>query len=85
MTLYEDAAKKQLLEFISTLRGCEVLAQACSSLGAILENVESGRLRYLLTPGTGSYYSLYISEVEKLVYNSSIFLQIEVFLTLIQS
>ncbi|XP_031373635.1 DNA mismatch repair protein MSH6 [Punica granatum] len=51
--LYEDAAKKRLIEFISTLRGCEVLAQACSSVRAILENVESGRLHYLLTPGRG--------------------------------
>lgn len=83
--LYEDASKKHLLKFISTLHGCEVLAQACSTFGAILENVVSGRLHYLLTPGTGSYYFLYISVVEKLVYNLSIFMQIGVFLILIQS
>ncbi|WCJ22309.1 DNA mismatch repair protein MSH6 [Euphorbia peplus] len=51
VTLYEDAAKKQLQEFISTLRGCEVMAQACSSLAVILENVESQQLHHLLTPG----------------------------------
>ncbi|KAJ6941377.1 hypothetical protein NC651_007231 [Populus alba x Populus x berolinensis] len=51
VVLYEDAAKKQLQEFISSLRGCELVAQACSSLAVILENVESGRLHHLLTPG----------------------------------
>lgn len=53
VVLYEDAAKKQLQEFISALRGCELVAQACSSLAVILENVESGRLHHLLTPGKG--------------------------------
>ncbi|XP_062143527.1 DNA mismatch repair protein MSH6 [Alnus glutinosa] len=51
--LYEDAAKKQLQEFISALRGCELTAQACSSLGVILESVESRVLHHLLTPGNG--------------------------------
>lgn len=51
MILYEDAAKKQLQEFISALRGCELMAQACSSLGVILESVESRVLHHLLTPG----------------------------------
>lgn len=51
VVLYEDAAKKQLQEFISVLRGCELMAQACSSLGSILENVESILLQHLLTPG----------------------------------
>nr|TKS12007.1 hypothetical protein D5086_0000065930 [Populus alba] len=50
VVLYEDAAKKQLQEFISAPRGCELVAQACSSLAVILENVESGRLHHLLTP-----------------------------------
>lgn len=50
--LYEDAAKKQLQEFISVLRGCELLVDAFSSLGVILENVESRQLVHLLTPGT---------------------------------
>ncbi|XP_065860345.1 DNA mismatch repair protein MSH6 [Euphorbia lathyris] len=49
--LYEDAAKKQLQEFISALRGCEVMVQACSSLAVVLENVESQQLHHLLTPG----------------------------------
>ncbi|KAJ8899053.1 hypothetical protein K2173_010206 [Erythroxylum novogranatense] len=52
--LYEDdAAKKQLQEFISALRGCELMAQACSSLGVILEHVEARQLHYLLTSGNG--------------------------------
>lgn len=51
VVLYEDASKKQLQEFISALRGCELMAQACSSLGVILENTESGQLHHILTPG----------------------------------
>ncbi|XP_043720613.1 DNA mismatch repair protein MSH6 [Telopea speciosissima] len=51
--LYEDAAKKQLQEFLATLRGCEVMIQACSSLNVVLENVESSLLHHLLTPGKG--------------------------------
>ena len=39
VVLYEDAAKKQLLEFISALRGCELMSQACSSLGVIMNIV----------------------------------------------
>ncbi|XP_058187807.1 DNA mismatch repair protein MSH6 isoform X1 [Rhododendron vialii] len=53
VVLYEDAGKKQLQEFISALRGCESMSQACSSLGVILENVESRLLHHLLTPGKG--------------------------------
>lgn len=53
VVLYEDAAKKQLQEFISALRGCELMAQTSCSLGVILENVESQQLHYLLTPGKG--------------------------------
>lgn len=52
--LYEDAAKKQLQEFISALRGCEVMTAACSSLGSILVNAESELLHHLLVPGTVS-------------------------------
>ncbi|XVF32881.1 hypothetical protein REPUB_Repub17cG0121200 [Reevesia pubescens] len=51
--LYEDAAKKQLQVFTSALRGCELMVQACSSLGVILENVESTLLHHLLTAGKG--------------------------------
>lgn len=51
VVLYEDAAKKQLQEFISALRGCEQMAQACSSLGVILNGVKSRQLHNLLTPG----------------------------------
>lgn len=51
VVFYEDAAKKQLQEFVSALRGCELMTQACSSLSVILENVESGLLHHLLTPG----------------------------------
>ncbi|XVF72730.1 hypothetical protein PTKIN_Ptkin12aG0143800 [Pterospermum kingtungense] len=50
---YEDASKKQLQEFISALRGCELMDQACSSLGVILENVQSIQLHHLLTAGKG--------------------------------
>lgn len=53
VVLYEDAAKKQLQEFISVLRGCESMAQSCSSLSVILENVESRVLHHLLTLGVG--------------------------------
>lgn len=51
VVLYEDASKKQLQEFISALRGCELMAKACSSLGVILNNNESRQLCHLLTPG----------------------------------
>ncbi|KAK8540982.1 hypothetical protein V6N13_061030 [Hibiscus sabdariffa] len=53
VVLYEDAAKKQLQEFISALRGCELMVQACSSLGVVLEDVESTQLHHLLTTGKG--------------------------------
>lgn len=55
MVLYEDAAKKQLQEFILVLRGCESMAQSCSSLSVILENVESRVLHHLLTLGMSSF------------------------------
>ncbi|CAL9232799.1 unnamed protein product [Arabidopsis halleri] len=51
VVLYEDTAKKQVQEFISTLRGCETMAEACSSLRAILKHDKSRRLFHLLTPG----------------------------------
>ncbi|KAL1198069.1 DNA mismatch repair protein MSH6 [Cardamine amara subsp. amara] len=51
VVLYEDSAKKQVQEFISTLRGCETMAEACSSLRAILKHDKSRRLLHLLTPG----------------------------------
>ncbi|GMH02314.1 hypothetical protein Nepgr_004153 [Nepenthes gracilis] len=53
IVLYEDAAKKQLQEFISTMRGCEKMAQACSQLGSVINNVNSGPLHHLLIPGKG--------------------------------
>ncbi|KAL5060662.1 hypothetical protein RYX36_032266 [Vicia faba] len=53
VVLYEDSAKKQLQEFISALRGLELMAQACLALGGILNDVESRQLNYLLTPGKG--------------------------------
>lgn len=62
VVFYEDAAKKQLQEFISALRGCELMTQACSSLGVILENVESGLLHHLLTPGTVGFY---VNQIQK--------------------
>ncbi|XP_042414294.1 DNA mismatch repair protein MSH6 isoform X1 [Zingiber officinale] len=51
--LYEDASKKQLQEFIASLRGCETMIQACSSLYSILTMTESTLLHHLLTPGKG--------------------------------
>lgn len=51
VVLYEDAAKKQLQQFISALRGCEIMVNACFSLGAILDNTDSKLLHDLLTPG----------------------------------
>jgi hypothetical protein len=52
VVLYEDSSKKQLQEFISALRGLELMAEACSSLGVILNDVKSRQLSQLLTPGT---------------------------------
>lgn len=51
VVLYEDASKKQLQQFISTLRGCEIMANACFSLGMTLDNTDSKLLHDLLTPG----------------------------------
>ncbi|CAK8544398.1 unnamed protein product [Lathyrus sativus] len=53
VVLYEDSAKKQLQEFISALRGLELMAQACLALSGILDDVESRQLSHLLTPGKG--------------------------------
>nr|GMD26782.1 DNA mismatch repair protein MSH6 [Ipomoea batatas] len=53
VVLYEDAAKKQLQQFISALRGCEIMVNACFSLGATLDNTDSKLLHDLLTPGKG--------------------------------
>ncbi|KAF6156960.1 hypothetical protein GIB67_039721 [Kingdonia uniflora] len=53
VVLYEDAPKKQLQEFITVLRGCELISRACLSLSQILTNVESGLLCHLLTPDEG--------------------------------
>ncbi|KAL4572174.1 hypothetical protein LXL04_018943 [Taraxacum kok-saghyz] len=53
VVLYEDAAKKQLQEFITVLSGCELIINTCSSLALILENTDSKLLHHLLTPGKG--------------------------------
>ena len=53
VVLYEDASKKQLEQFILVLSGCEVIINACSSLGVILENTDSRLLHHLLAPGKG--------------------------------
>ncbi|KAL1816545.1 hypothetical protein ACET3Z_019119 [Daucus carota] len=53
VVLYEDASKKQLQEFISALRGCELMNHACFILGGTLENINFGPLHHLLTPGKG--------------------------------
>ncbi|KAL9668414.1 hypothetical protein QQ045_002795 [Rhodiola kirilowii] len=51
VTLYEDAAKKQLEEFIATLRGCEAMIEACCTVRSGLKSSESQLLHHLLTPG----------------------------------
>lgn len=51
VVLYEDASKKQLQEFISALRGCDMMANACSSFGASLRDVKSRLLHHLLING----------------------------------
>ncbi|CAH9088471.1 unnamed protein product [Cuscuta epithymum] len=53
VVLYEDAAMKQLQQFISALKGCELMVCACTSLGLALENADSKLLHDLLTPGKG--------------------------------
>lgn len=60
VVLYEDAAKKQLQQFISALRGCELMAQACCSLAVVLENTASRLLHHILSPGTiGIFLNLF--------------------------
>jgi len=56
VVLYEDAAKKQLQEFIAALRGCQVMVQACFSLSSLLDSTKSSLLHHLLTPGTIAYH-----------------------------
>ncbi|KAL9263429.1 DNA mismatch repair protein MSH6-like protein [Drosera capensis] len=53
IVLYEDAARRQLQEFIATLRGFELMNQACLHLGSITSSVGSELLRHLLIPGKG--------------------------------
>lgn len=53
IVLYEDAAKKQLQEFISTLRGFEIMILACSSLRSISDDADSVLLHHLLIAGKG--------------------------------
>jgi len=56
--LYEDATKKQLQEFITTLRGCEQRLQACFS-----------QFHHLLTPGCASACKA-IKEIESKIETS---------------
>ncbi|KAF5181247.1 Dna mismatch repair protein muts [Thalictrum thalictroides] len=58
VVLYEDAAKRKLHELISALRGCELLAGACSSLSVVLNNVESTLVCSLLTSGIPDAHSV---------------------------
>ncbi|XP_073283875.1 DNA mismatch repair protein MSH6 [Primulina huaijiensis] len=53
VVLYEDASKKQLQEFTSALRGCELMIQSIASFGGNLGNVESRLLYHLFAPGAG--------------------------------
>ncbi|XP_020521076.1 DNA mismatch repair protein MSH6 isoform X2 [Amborella trichopoda] len=53
VVLYEDAAKKQLVQFLAALRGCQSMASAYSSFANALDCMNSNVLRHLLTPGKG--------------------------------
>lgn len=66
VVLYEDASKKQLQEFISALRGCEVMNHACFLLGGTLENITFGPLHHLLTPGKLAKLSFMIRILNKM-------------------
>lgn len=65
VVLYEDASKKQLQEFISALRGCELMNHACFLLSGTLENINFGPLHHLLTPGKLARLSFMIRMVNK--------------------
>lgn len=65
VVLYEDASKKQLQEFISALRGCELMSHACFLLGGTLENINFGPLHHLLTPGKHAKLSFTIRLVKQ--------------------
>ncbi|PWA76822.1 DNA mismatch repair protein Msh6 [Artemisia annua] len=41
VVLYEDASNKQLKEFVLVLSGCEIIINACSSLGKDLSDVSA--------------------------------------------
>lgn len=53
VVLYEDAAKKQLQEFIAALHGCRCMIQACLSFNDSMDEIKSSLLRHILTPGKG--------------------------------
>jgi DNA mismatch repair protein MSH6 len=53
VVLYEDAAKKQLQEFIAALHGCQCMIQACLSFNNSLGERKSSLLQHILTPGKG--------------------------------
>ncbi|CAL5081395.1 unnamed protein product [Urochloa decumbens] len=52
VVLYEDAAKRLLLQFTAALRGCQQMFHACSSLSTLICTEES-QLNDLLSPGKG--------------------------------
>lgn len=53
VVLYEDAAKKQLQEFIAALHGCQCMIQACLSFNDSMGEIKSSLLQHILTPGKG--------------------------------
>lgn len=53
VVLYEDAAKKQLQEFIAALHGCQCMIQACLSFSDSMGEIKSSLLQHILTPGKG--------------------------------
>ncbi|PKA65146.1 DNA mismatch repair protein MSH6 [Apostasia shenzhenica] len=49
--LYEDAARKKLQDFLSVLRGCQLMVQASASLTNLLASTGCSLIHHLLTPG----------------------------------
>ncbi|KAF3784024.1 DNA mismatch repair protein [Nymphaea thermarum] len=49
VVLYEDAAKKQLHEFITALRGCQMMVHSCALFSNIQDDLTSTTLQCLLT------------------------------------
>eukprot|EP00850_Spirogloea_muscicola_P017997 SM000160S02538 [mRNA] locus=s160:118607:128498:+ [translate_table: standard] len=53
VVLYEDSARRSLLEFTSVLKGCRAMVCFVDVFAPTLSSLTSLRLRWLLTPGQG--------------------------------